>query len=184
MSARVYDTFVDLHNKASNLVSSLYDGPATATPLVLEYSNRAEDYATTTIASKLGERTLSILSFSIYTPPRLSTPIPSNVSGHRSGESTGDYMLFAEGGYIACQLQGMGTRSQPEALDPREQRLLGIVDLELKTQVAELSGNTKERWDLVTKGILDSLTMVELIRDGTPTVDVFEMMGREQLVRS
>jgi hypothetical protein len=104
---------------------------------------------------------------------------PSQVIGHRACESTGDYSMRSETNGIGrevmvIQLGNRGLRRTTEAVvEP-----FGINHLSAKQKIGRLDKVHRERFEVVSGGILDSIAMVELLKEGANTEEVFASMGR------
>ena len=158
--------------------------PIPGTALEMDWSaglgDAGEAFRSTSLYGVAGGESNPLVRLSTDTPAATKYRNPASVTGFRANETGGDYSLNKRyRSSIESRLGLYGLFRSRATVRADEGGLSEIVTEWEGTKITDLLPVERAQLLVVTRGILDNVTAVEFIRDGVPTQDVFEMMGRE-----
>lgn len=129
---------------------------------------------TTRIMARSGFDASAILSISRHQIKANDEPLPETVGAFRGNELGPDYRVHEHiTGFVECKLGAMGLIGATKGEEP-----FGRTGFIGRTRLQDLDMEHQERVAVVTHGILNGITAVEMIRDGDDPIEVFDALGR------
>lgn len=135
---------------------------------------------TTTVRVANGFATTNLLAKSVYRKSAQASPIPSRVGGYRGRELGPDYCLAYDdprpGSRVDLRLGKFGLWQTPQY--GRSNEPIGRSVEPIDEPVVGLDHTARSRLEIITQGILDNVTAVEMIRVGADVREVLEAAGK------